>query len=259
MFDAALPSGRPIRYQGSYGSPSPVRGVRRHFRSWPTTATTRPPIKSQNRLEQDALSAVAGALPSGVRPVVLADRGFARAGFLARLQEHRPQYVARIDEGSSALPRPMGPAMEVGRGGAFAGSAAVGRPTCVTASTMAVLGISADRRGALSAGESGEAEGAILAARSPRRAPVPLATSSGGAGSAARWYRQRGRIEQSFRDAESRFGLARVKVGSPERLGRLLMALTIASSWPTSMGSPESGILPEGFRASVSAWGRALA
>ncbi len=51
-------------------------------------------------------------------------------------------------------------------------------------------------------------------------------------------------IEQSFKDSKSRFGLKGVKVGSPERLGRLLMALTIALLWLTLMGLPESGVLP---------------
>jgi hypothetical protein len=51
--------------------------------------------------------------------------------------------------------------------------------------------------------------------------------------------------------------MQRVRVGCPQRLGRLLMALTIALSWLTLMGLPESGVLPEGFRSSVSAWGRA--
>jgi hypothetical protein len=39
------------------------------------------PAKSQNQIEQDALLAVVGALPSGICPVILADRGFARATF----------------------------------------------------------------------------------------------------------------------------------------------------------------------------------
>lgn len=83
------------------------------------------------------------------------------------------------------------------------------------------------------------------------------ATTFEDAKSAANWYWQRGWIEQSFGDAKSRFGLKRVRVGSPERLGRLLMASTIALSWLTLMGLPESALLPEGFRAAVSAWGRA--
>lgn len=96
-------------------------------------------------------------------------------------------------------------------------------------------------------------------ARDPRRKrpeePWYLATSLGTARSAASWYWQRGWIEQSFKDAKSRFGLKGVRVGSPERLSRLLMGLTIALSWLTLMGLPESGLLPEGFRTAVSAWG----
>ncbi len=98
-------------------------------------------------------------------------------------------------------------------------------------------------------------------ARDPRREqpeePWYLATSFEDAKSAASWYWQRGWIEQSFKDAKGRFGLAGVRVGSAERLSRLLMALTIALSWLTLMGLPESGVLPEGFRRAVSAWGRA--
>src|SRR4051812_33422470 len=87
--------------------------------------------------------------------------------------------------------------------------------------------------------------------------PWYLATRFEDAKSATNWYWQRGWKEQSFRDAKSRFGLSRVRVGSAERLSRLLMALTMALSWLTLMGLPKGGILPEGFRAAVSAWGRA--
>jgi hypothetical protein len=45
-----------------------------------------PPERSQNQLEQETLLAVIEALPAGVRPVVLADRGFQRAGFLTWLE-----------------------------------------------------------------------------------------------------------------------------------------------------------------------------
>jgi hypothetical protein len=98
-------------------------------------------------------------------------------------------------------------------------------------------------------------------AMNPRRKrpaePWYLATSLGSAKSGVCWYWQRGWIEQSFKDSKGRFGLARVRVGTPERLGRLLMGLTIALSWLTLMALPESGgRLPEGFRAAVSAWGR---
>lgn len=97
--------------------------------------------------------------------------------------------------------------------------------------------------------------------RDPRRKvpaePWYLATSLKDPKSAASWYWQRGWIEQSFKDSKSRFSLAEVQVGSPERLSRLLMALTIALSWLTLAALPEIGALPEGFHAAVCQRGRA--
>lgn len=59
-----------------------------------------PAAKSQNQIEQEALLAVVKALPVGVRPIVLADRGFHRAGFIAFLERHQLKYVVRIKKGS---------------------------------------------------------------------------------------------------------------------------------------------------------------
>jgi hypothetical protein len=58
------------------------------------------PPKSQNQIEQEALLSVVRALPDGVRPVILADRGFARPTFFAWLRKYRLEYVVRIDKGS---------------------------------------------------------------------------------------------------------------------------------------------------------------
>ena len=87
--------------------------------------------------------------------------------------------------------------------------------------------------------------------------PWYLATSLKDARSAANWYWQRGWIEQSFKDAKSRFGLARVQIRCPKRLSRLLMALTITLSWLTLMGLPEGGVMPQRWRSAVSQRGRA--
>jgi hypothetical protein len=62
-----------------------------------------PAGKSQNQLEEEALLAVARVLPLGVRPVVLADRGFARASFLTWLQEQGLDYVVRITAGTGLV------------------------------------------------------------------------------------------------------------------------------------------------------------
>ena len=98
-------------------------------------------------------------------------------------------------------------------------------------------------------------------ARDPRRElpeePWYLATSLKDPKSATNWYWQRGWIEQSFKDAKGRFGLSRVRVGCPERLSRLLMALTIALCWLGVMGLPEGGVMPRHWRTAVAQWGRA--
>ena len=99
MFDTALPSGERMRYQV-------LRiAVPRKERALPLLQLAYDrddlsPNKSQNQIEQDALLAVARALPTSVRPVILADRGFHRAGFLAWLERHRLDYVVRIKKGS---------------------------------------------------------------------------------------------------------------------------------------------------------------
>ena len=200
------------------------------------------PNNSQNHIEQDALLAVLGALPGSVRPVILADRGFHRAGFLAWLERHRLDYVVRIKKGSCITEKRK--RWKLGEEGLKPGELGFvksvryglyhGRPRELTLNIALCWKVAKSR------------------AKEPDE-PWYLARSLKDAKSATNWYWQRGWIEQSFRDAKSRFGLNRVKVGSPERLSRLLMALTTALSWLTLMGLPESGLLPEGFRAAVSA------
>jgi hypothetical protein len=101
MFNTATPSGEYIRYEV-------LRiAVARKGRALPLLqlAYDRDNLgeKSQNQLEQEALLAVVGALPSGVCPVVLADRGFRRAGFIRWLQKHELHYVVRIKKGTCII------------------------------------------------------------------------------------------------------------------------------------------------------------
>lgn len=98
MFDTTLPSGERRRYQV-------LRiAIPRKGRALPLLqlAYDRDDLgeRSQNQLEQDALLAVVRALPTGIRPVVLADRGFRRASFIRWLQTHDLDYVVRIKKGS---------------------------------------------------------------------------------------------------------------------------------------------------------------
>jgi hypothetical protein len=87
--------------------------------------------------------------------------------------------------------------------------------------------------------------------------PWYLATNQPSAQQAVAWYRQRFWIEESFKDSKSRFHLKRVRIGSPERLTRLLLALTIALCWLALAALPGSAALPPSWHTAVVAWGRA--
>lgn len=247
MFDAVLPSGRRTRYQ-VLRIAVPRKGRALPLLQLAYDRDDLSPNKSQNQIEQDALLAVACALPMSVSPVILADRGFHRASFLAWLERHHLDYVVRLKKGS-CITEADGNRWKLGEEGLKPAQLRFvegvryglyhGRPRELRTNIALCWKVAKSR-----------------AAKKPDE-PWYLATTFKDAKSATNWYWQRGWIEQSFRDAKSRFGLKRVRIGSPERLSRLLMALTIALSWLTLMGLPESGLLPEGFRSSVSAWGRA--
>lgn len=99
MWDVTLPTGQSIRYQV-------LRiAVLLHGRALPLLqlASDRdhlPADTSQNQLEERALAAVLAALTPGVRPIVLADRGFARAPLCQWLQERGVEYVIRVNKGT---------------------------------------------------------------------------------------------------------------------------------------------------------------
>src|SRR5919199_407131 len=99
VFDTTLPSGKRMRYQVlRIAVPRKGRALPLVRLAYDRDAL--PANKSQNQLEQDTLWAVVRALPLGVRPVVLADRGFRRAGFLCWLQRYGLDYVVRLSKGS---------------------------------------------------------------------------------------------------------------------------------------------------------------
>ena len=250
MFDTVLPSGKRVRYQ-VLRIAVPRRGRALPLLQVAYDRDNLPAPKSQNRLEEEALLAVIDALPTGVRPVILADRGFARANFFAFLKTHGLDYVIRIDKGT-CITEADGRCWKLGEEGTRRGE----------------IRWSPNVRYALYHGRPNDLMVNLAIcwrlpphqARNPRhkepKEPWYLATSLGNAGNAIVWYQQRGWIEQSFKDSKSRFGLAAVQVSTPDRLSRLLVALTIALSWLTLMALPEIGALPQGWQAAVSQRGR---
>jgi hypothetical protein len=69
----------------------------------------------------------------------------------------------------------------------------------------------------------------------------------------SRWFW----IEEHFKGSYSRCRVRYVQIGSPERLARLLMALTIALWWRMLAALPALGALPVGWGLPVAQWGRA--
>jgi hypothetical protein len=99
VFDTTVPSGERMRYQ-VLRIAVPRKGQALPLLQSAYDRDNLNPIKSQNQIEQDALLAVIRALPTSVRPVILADRGFHRAGFIAWLERHHLDYVLRLKKGS---------------------------------------------------------------------------------------------------------------------------------------------------------------
>jgi len=250
MFDTVTPSGKRVRYQ-VLRIAVPRRGRALPLLQVAYDRDNLPAPKSQNRLEEEALLAVVQALPSSVRPVILADRGFARANFFAFLEAHGLDYVVRIDKGT-CMTETHGRRWKLGEEGTRRGEIRWspniryalyhGRPSDLLINVAPCWRLPSHQL------------------RNPRRKepkePWYLATSLGNAGNAIAWYQQRGWIKQSFKDSKSRFALDAVQVGTPDRLTRLLVAMTIALSWLTLAALPEIGALPRAWHTDIAQSGR---
>lgn len=67
-------------------------------------------LTQTHHLEQEAIAALVAVLPAGVRPVILADRGFARADLLVWLQSPAPGLCASATHPDRPTPpHPTGP------------------------------------------------------------------------------------------------------------------------------------------------------
>ncbi|MCL5960284.1 MAG: transposase [Chloroflexi bacterium] len=209
--------------------------------------------KSQNQIEEEALAAVLAALPKNCRPVILADRGFARSEVFQWLNERKLDFVIRIKKG-----------------------------TCITdaCGTCCKLGVDLTlRRGEqlwlgrvryalyhdhpsdifVNFGCSWITPESGSTRKKPKDPEHPwyLATSMPSIKLAVAWYQRRFWIEEAFRDDKSRLLLDDVRVESTLRLNRLLMALTIAVCWLCLIADSKTGVLPPNWNARVVTWGKA--
>lgn len=211
-----------------------------------------PAGQSQNQLEEAAILAVVRSLPVGVCPVVLADRGFARATLLTWLEQQGLEYVVRIDRGTVISPA-SGPRWKLGEETIAPGD--------LQWHAHVRYGLYHDRPRELwinvaccwrTTARQQQSRG-----HRPPQEPWYLATSVGSGAVAVAWYRQRWWVEPSFRDTKGRFGLALTQVGSAARLGRLVVGLTLALAWLTLAVLPEVRAKPRGWEVAVAQWGQA--
>jgi hypothetical protein len=249
MWDVTLPTGECIRYQ-VLRIALPLHGRALPLLQLAYDRDHLPADRSQNQLEERALAAVLAALPPGVRPIVLADRGFARAPFLIFLQEQGVDYVVRVNKGT-CLTDARDARTKLGSEGT--------RPGGVRWLPRVRFGLYHDRPRDVWVNVACCWRVAKRHADPRRKGPKQpwyLATSLGDAGRAVAWYWRRGWIEQSFKDTKGGFGLDAAQVRCPVRLSRLLAALTLALSWLTLLGLPRLMLLPDGWHAHVSQRGQ---
>lgn len=243
MGDVTLPTGQRIRYH-VLRIAVPLHGRALPLLQLAYDRDRLPGAASQNPLAERALAAVLAAVPPGVRPVILADRGFARVPLLAWLQEHGGDYVIRVNQ-DMCLTDVRDVRMKLGAEGTQPGQVcwlpqvryglSHGRPRDLWVNVaccwrVAKRHANPDARYRRSRGIS------------------PPATD---AGRAVAWYWRRGWIEQRFKDSKSGFGMDAAQIRCPLRLTRLLAALTLALSWRTLLGLPRLGMLPVGWGAHV--------
>ena len=212
-----------------------------------------PEDKSQNQLEEEALVAVLAALPKSCRPIILADRGFARSEFFQWLNVRKLDFVIRIKKGTCAT-EPSGKRHRLGHNltiklgeqlwlGRVRYALYHSRPSDIW----------------LNVGCSWLKSQSVLTRKKPDEPDEPwyLATTMPSIKLAVAWYQRRFWIEESFRDYKSRLLLDEVRVESTRRLNRLLMALTIAVCWLYLIADPKTGVLPHNWNAAVVTWGNA--
>ena len=184
MFGTTLPCGRVMRY------PVLRIAVRCRGRAVPLLQLADdcdglPTDGSQNRLEEAALWAVVAALPAGTRPVVLADRGFARADFLAALQQRGLDYVVRLKQGVW-LTAAAGRRWKLGEEGLVRGQVRW------APGVRYGLWYSPPRELRLNVARCWRVAACRASKRAAPKEPWYLATSLGSAARAAAWYRRRG-------------------------------------------------------------------
>lgn len=181
--------------------------------------------KSQNSIESALLLLIVSCLPPGCKPIFVMDRGYARAALLAQLRKLHIPFVLRGR--SSTLVRKGGRWLSLGRLPRRAGQA---RRYCHLAYQSTVR----EPVDVVVFHDPHFKEPWWLLVPAGSQAQLPTEQIVG-------LYRERMHIELTFRDWKTHLGVRglRLEVDAASRLGRLLLALSIAYILAVLLGSGE--------------------
>ncbi|MGH9380017.1 MAG: transposase [Thermoanaerobaculia bacterium] len=182
--------------------------------------------KSQNQLEEVFLCDVESALPSGVRAVFIGDRGYARAALLRHSNALSRLYIVRGRVGTTV--DVQGRCRKLGELPARAKRPRRYRSVLYHGQQRVPVDVVAYHD------PSFEQPWWLLV---PADCEALLPTQT-----VVDLYRQRMRVEQSFRDFKTHLGLRglKLKVRIAPRLGRLLLAFTLAYALAVAVGGSDA-------------------
>ena len=175
-------------------------------------------VLSQNHLIEDTLARLRPIIAPGIRPVVVADREFARAAFFRFLRRHQTHFVIRVDaetwlHHATYTGAMAGLGLRPGGPGRWLPGAAYGKDEREPIHLLAVW-----RRG--------------------HRAPWLLASDLDDPRLVERLYRKRMKIEHGFRDWKHHLRLkGTVLVHNATHLERLLLGVVVLYWWLCLLGT----------------------
>jgi len=182
---------------------------------------------SQNQLEEIFLTDLETALPDGVQPVWVGDRGYARAALLRHSNQQQRLYIIRGRAGTRV--EYQGRSCKLGELKTAPGQAARFCSVLYQAHQRVPIDVVAYH-------DPEFQEPWWLLVPPEQQAQLPTKT-------VVALYRERMRVEHSFRDFKTHLGLRglQLKVQVAERTGRLLLAFCIAYCFALILGvSPEA-------------------
>lgn len=160
---------------------------------------------SQNKLERGLCTLVASLLPTGVKPLFLADAGFGQTEFIRWLQERAFAFIVRLRPETFVHYR--GRTMRLGDLDTIEGAPILLSHVRYRKDNPVTLNIVISRLG---------------------DSVWYLGTSFRDAEQTVQWYKKRFWIEEMFRDLKSTLGLRKARVKDEDRLARLLLGYQLA-------------------------------